>query len=94
MNNLVYNKENNWLAFTVNNKIIIEYLIGERKQRIINDSKDEINCLLLSNDLKNLIAGIGQKNLENYSSIFIYETNDFSLIKKLNLHPKGIQDLH
>ena len=93
MNNIVYNKEKNWFAFTMNNKIIIEYLIGERKQRIINSSKDEISCLLLSNDLKYLIAGVGKKNLEEYASIFIYETNNFSLIKKLNLHPKGIQNL-
>ena len=93
MNNIVYNKEKNWFAFTMNNKIIIEYLIGERKQRIINSSKDEISCLLLSNDLKYLLAGIGKKNLEEYASIFIYETNNFSLIKKLNLHPKGIQNL-
>ena len=91
MNNIVFNKENNWFAFTVNNKIIIEYLIGERKQRIINISKDEISCLILSDDSKYLIAGIGKKNQEEFASIFIYETNNFSLIKKLNLHPKGIQ---
>ena len=91
MNNLLFNKEQNWFAFTVNNKIIIEYLIGERRQKILNISKDEISCILLSDDSKYLIAGIGKKNREQFASIFIYETNNFSLIKKLNIHPKGVQ---
>ena len=91
MNNLVFNKERNWFAFSVNNKIIIEYLTGERKQKILNHSKDEISCLILSNNFRYLIAGIGKKNREEYASIFIYETDHFSLKKRLNLHPKGIQ---
>ena len=92
--NLIYNKENNWVAFTVNNKIIIEYLKGERKQKILNFSKDIISCLSFSNDLRYMIAGIGQKNKEEYATIFIYETDSFSLIKQLNLHPKGIQSIN
>ena len=91
MNNITFNKEYNWFAFTINNKIIIEYLIGERRQKILNISKDEISCLILSDDSKYLIAGIGKKNREQFASIFIFETNNFSLIKKLNIHPKGIQ---
>ena len=91
MNNLVFNKEQNWFAFSIYNKIIIEYLIGERRQKILNISKDELSCLILSENSKYLIASIGKKNLEEFASIFIFETSNFSLIKKLNLHPKGVQ---
>ena len=91
MNNIIFNKNSNWFAFTVNNKIIIENLKGERKQRIINSSKDEISCLILSYDEKYILAGIGKKNRENYANIYIIETDNFSLIKQINFHPKGIQ---
>ena len=93
MNNLIFNKENNWFAFIVNNKIIIEYLKGERRQKIINDSMDEISCIILSNDLKYLIAGIGKKNKEKFARIYIYDTENYSKIKTLNLNPKGIQHI-
>ena len=94
MNNIIYNKEKNWFAFIVNNKIIIEYLIGERQQKIITLSKDELSCLYLTSDSKYLLAGIGQKNIEKFASIFIYETENFSLVKRLNLHPKGVQHIN
>ena len=91
MNNIVFNKKYNWYAYTANNKIIIEYLNTEKKQKILSDSKDELSCLILSNDLKYLISGIGQINKDEYASIFIYDTISFELIRRLNLHPKGIQ---
>ena len=91
MNNIVFNKEKNWYAYTVNNKVVIEFLNTEKKQKILSDSKDELSCLLLSYDLKYLISAVGQINKDNYASIFIYDTNTFELVRRLNLHPKGIQ---
>ena len=91
MNNIVYNKDKNWYAFIVNNKVIIEFLNNERKQKILKYSKDELSCLILSNDLNYLICAIGQVNKEDYASIFIYDSNTFELIRRLNLHPKGVQ---
>ena len=91
MNNIVFNKEKNWYAYTANNKVIIEFLNSERKQTILSDSKDELSCLVLSKDLKYLISSIGQTNKEEYACIFIYDANSFSLIRKLKLHPKGVQ---
>ena len=93
MNNIVFNKENNWYAYTCNNKIIIEFLNNEKKQKILSLSKDELNCLILTDNLKYLISGIGEINKEEYASIFIYETTSFELIRRLNLHPKGIQNI-
>ena len=93
MNNIVFNKENNWYGYTVNNKIIIEYLNSEKKQKILSDSKDELSCLILSNDLKFLISGVGQINKEEYASIFVYDTISFELVRRLNLHPKGVQNI-
>ena len=91
MNNVVFNRENKWYAYTVNNKIVIEFLNSERKQKILSDSKDELSCLILSKNLKYLISGIGQINKDEYASIFIYDANLFMLIRRLNLHPKGVQ---
>ena len=93
MNNIVFNKEKNWYAYTVNNKIIIEYLNNEKKQKILSDSKDELSCLILSHDLKYLISAIGQINKDEYGSIFIYNTISFELVRRLNLHPKGVQNI-
>ena len=91
MNNIVFNKEKNWYAYIVNNKVIIEFLNNERKQKILKYSKDELSCLILSNDLNYLISAIGQVNKEDYASIFIYDSNTFELVRRLNLHPKGVQ---
>ena len=91
MNNLVLNKEKKWYAYTVNNKIIIEYLNNERKQKILSDSNDELSSLIISFDFKYLISGVGQINKDDYASIFIYDANTFELIRRLNLHPKGVQ---
>ena len=95
MNNLVFNKKDKWYAYTVNNKIIIEFLENERREIILTDSKDELSCLLMTPNGKYLISAVGCTNREEYAPIFIYETFnlDFVLKKKLNFHFKGIQNI-
>ena len=95
MNNLVFNKKDKWYAYTVNNKIIIEFLENERREIILSDSKDELSCLIMTPDGKHLISTVGCTNREEYAPIFIYETFnlDFILKKKLNFHFKGIQHI-
>ena len=93
MNNIVFNKINKWYAYTVNNKIIIEFLENERKQKIIEDSQDELSCLIMSKDGKFLLSTVGCANIEEYAPIFVYETFGFTLKKKLNFHFKGIQHI-
>ena len=41
-NNLAFNKKDKWYAYTVNNKVIIEFLENERGEVILTDSKDRI----------------------------------------------------
>ena len=93
MNNLVFNKRDKWYAYTVNNKIIVEFLENERREIILTDSKDELSCLIITPDGKHLISTVGCTNREEYAPIFIYETFNlnFNLKKKLNFHFKGIQ---
>ena len=95
MNNLVFNKRDKWYAYTVNNKIIIEFLENERREIILSDSKDELSCLIMTLDGKYLISTVGCTNREEYAPIFIYETFNlnFNLKKKLNFHFKGIQHI-
>ena len=99
MNNLVFNKKDKWYAYTVNNKVIIEFLENERREVILTDSKDELSCLIMSPDGKHLVAGVGCTNREEYAPIYVYEIESrnynlyFSLKKKLNFHFKGVQYL-
>ena len=95
MNNLVFNKRDKWYAYTVNNKIIIEFLENERREIILSDSKDELSCLIMTPDGKHLISTVGCTNKEEYAPIFVYETfnSNFNLKKKLNFHFKGIQHI-
>ena len=99
MNNLVFNKKDKWYAYTVNNKVIIEFLENERREVILTDSKDELSCLIMSSDGKHLVAGVGCTNREEYAPIYVYEIESrnynlfFSLKKKLNFHFKGVQYL-
>ena len=95
MNNIVFNKKDKWYAYTVNNKIIIEFLENERREIILSDSKDELSCLIITPDGKHLISTVGCTNREEYAPIFIYETFNlnFTLKKKLNFHFKGIQHI-
>ena len=95
MNNLVFNKKDKWYAYTVNNKIVIEFLENERREIILEDSKDELSCLVLAPNGKYLIGTVGCTNREEYAPILIYETNNlnFTLKKKLNFHFKGVQHI-
>ena len=95
MNNLVFNKKDKWYAYTVNNKIIIEFLENERREIILTDSKDELSCLIMTPNGKYLISAVGCTNREEYAPIFIYETFNLNFIlkKKLNFHFKGIQNI-
>ena len=99
MNNIVFNKKDKWYAYTINNKIVVEFLENERREVILSESKDELSCLIMSPDGKYLIAGVGCTNKEEYAPIFVYEivsknyTLNFSLKKKLNFHFKGVQYL-
>lgn len=93
MKNLVYNRQAKWFAFTVVNKIVIEFLQSERKQLILCDSNDELSCLILSPNNKYLIAGVGCAKRDEFAAILPYETDTFKLKKKLNFHYKGIQKI-
>ena len=92
MRNVIYNADE-WYAYTVNNKIIIESLCndGDRIQKVLINSKDELSCLTMSYDKQYLITAIGCVNRERYAAIMLYETKTFSLYKKLNFHSKGVQ---
>ena len=99
MNNIVFNKKDKWYAYTVNNKVIIEFLENERREVILSDSTDELSCLIMSPDGKHLVTGVGCTNREEYAPIFVYEIEsrnynlNFNLKKKLNFHFKGVQNL-
>jgi len=94
IHNLILNKNEKWYAYTVNNKIIIEFFEEkERKQLILFDTKDELSCLTLSPKGNFLITGVGCINRNEYAPILIYETKNFTLKKKLNFHFKGIQKI-
>ena len=95
MNNLVFNKKDKWYAYIVNNKIIIEFLESERREIILSDSKDELSCLIMTQDGKHLISTVGCTNREEYAPIFVYETFNLNFIlkKTLNFHFKGIQHI-
>ena len=95
MNNIIFNKKEKWYGYTVNNKIIIEFLENERRELILSDSKDELSCLILTSDGKYLVSAVGSTNKEEYAPIFVYETFNlnFVLKKKLNFHFKGIQHI-
>ena len=95
MNNIVFNKKDKWYAYTVNNKIIIEFLENERREVILSDSKDELSCLIMTPNGKYLISAVGSANREEYAPIFVYETFNLNFIlkKKLNFHFKGIQHI-
>ena len=91
MHNLIFNKNDKWYAYTVNNKIIIEFLESERSQLVLSDSKDELSCLTLSPNGKYLITAVGCVNREEYAAIMVYDTSSFELKKKLGFHFKGVQ---
>lgn len=48
INNIIYNKDNYWFAFTANNKIIVELLEENRTQIILEEHQDEISVILNS----------------------------------------------
>ena len=91
--NLIYNPYKRYFIFSINNKIIIEYLEENRFQIILEDALDEISCISISNDFKYIAAGCGIINKDKNAPIFIWETENFTLIKRLNFHFKGIQDI-
>jgi hypothetical protein len=43
MKNIILNKEKQWFAFTVNNKIVIEFLEESRSQLILEEHLDEVS---------------------------------------------------
>ncbi len=47
INNIIYNKDNFWFAFTVNNKIVVELLEENRTQLILEEHQDEISVIFL-----------------------------------------------
>ena len=95
MNNLVFNKRDKWYAYTINNKVVVEFLENERREIILSDSKDELSCLILAPNGKYLVSTVGCTNRDEYAPIIIYETNNlnFVLKKKLNFHFKGVQHI-
>jgi hypothetical protein len=46
--NIVLSKENGWFAFTVNNKIVVEFLEESRSQIILDEHLDEISVKIIS----------------------------------------------
>ncbi len=47
INNIIYNKDNYWFAFTANNKIIVELLEENRTQIILEEHQDEISVNII-----------------------------------------------
>lgn len=43
MHNLIFNQIDKFYAFTVNNKVIIEFLENERTEIVLTDTKDELS---------------------------------------------------
>lgn len=43
LKNLIYCKEMDFFAYTVNNKVIVEFLEENRTQRILEDQLDEVS---------------------------------------------------
>lgn len=91
--NLIYNPYKRYFIYTINNKVIIEFLEEHRVQIILEEALDEISCITLSNDFKLLAAGTGNINKDTIAGIFIWELDNFTFIRRLNFHFKGIQDL-
>jgi hypothetical protein len=81
--NLLYNPYKRYFIFTVNNKIIVEFLEESRCQLILEDSKDEISVRKIF--FLNLII---QKNIFTILLIFslllfLQNTNSFQLLQEL-----------
>jgi hypothetical protein len=46
ISNIIYNKDNRWFAYTINNKIIVEFLDENRTQIVLESHLDEISVKL------------------------------------------------
>lgn len=77
--------------FSVNNKVVVEFLEENRSQVILEDAQDEISSVVFSPDSALIAASVGCVNRDKGAPILLYETENWTLVKRLNFHFKGIQ---
>jgi len=91
--NLVWNSDAGFIAYTLNNKIIIEWTKSKR-QVVISDSTTQLSTLAISPCGRFLAAGEGRSNQNGVALIWYYSIEDPEhphLLKKLNFHERGVQ---
>eukprot|EP00347_Sterkiella_histriomuscorum_P023802 403333335 len=80
-NNLVWNKELRYIAYTSSNYVIVEDINQEKTQRLLKEGNDKIYSLKLSPSGRLLLAFSKYGNIDGFPCIFIW---DAATLKKLN----------
>ena len=80
-NNLVWNKERRYIAYSSSNIVIVEDLNQEKSQRLLKEGNDKIYSLKLSPNGKFLLAFTRKGEIDGFPNLYIW---DATTLKKLN----------
>ena len=84
-NNMLWNWQNNFVVYTLNNKLIIEDM-KTRRQQVFADSQVRLSSLATSSDNKMIAVGEGETNPNQVSLIYLYSEKERRLLNKLTFH--------
>ena len=80
-NNLIWNHEQKYVAYSVHNIMVIEYLNEAKTQKLIKEGNDPIFSLKLSASKQYLLTYSKTGPIDGFPCIFIFDATNF---KKLN----------
>jgi hypothetical protein len=83
--NLIWNSEAGWAAYTLHNKLIFEDT-KSRLQTVIIESDTQLATLTLSPNKLLIAVGEGRTNSRGNSVIYLYNTTTKKQIQKLTFH--------
>jgi len=88
--NLVWNQQDGWVAYTLHNKVIFE-TVKTREQTILCDSASQLSTVALSYDKRLLAVGEGRPHSRTGNSlIYLYDTVDRKLLQRYTFHQRGV----
>ena len=79
--NLIWNEEHRYLAYTVFNVIVIESMNQEKSQKLLKEGNDQIYKLKMSPDKKYLLSYTKTGPTDGFPCVNLFDSKTF---KKLN----------
>jgi len=80
-NNIVWHEQNRYIAYTIQNVIVIESLNQEKTQKLLKEGNDQVYQLKMSPSKQYLLAYTKTGPMDGFPCIYIFDALTY---KKLN----------